>query len=225
MFRFAVVQILVVVSSFLNAQTIVFQRTDDKCKDWYPTMIYGDNYALYNNSSNYYTIVAEGTICDDLVVTVDSGSVQKNGCNFNIQPNVQNAKFDFNIFVKSDLGVDTSEWLVVEPPIIKIEINGICFQHQHYLSTKLDSIVTRACHKTEAVTIDSFCFVWTRGDSTIFSQVMASYVFPDSIVKRFQLYGRKDDLISIPQLWYTRNGVNYFLENGWSHRMHRSPFR
>ncbi len=223
--RLVIFQIALFVCSSLSAQTILFQRTDDNCKGWYPTPHYGENYGLYNNSSNYYTIVAEGTMCDDLIVTVDSGSVQKNGCKFNIQPNVKNAKFDFNIYVKSSLGIDTSEWLIVESPKINIEINGIYLQHQYYVSTKLDSVVTKACHKTEPANIDSFSFVWTRGDSVILTQIILSNVFPDSIAKRFQLYGRKDDVVAIPKLWYSRNDKTYFLENGWEHQMQRSPFR
>ena len=164
-------------------------------------------------------------MCDDLVITVDSGVVYKNGCKFNIQPNVKNAKFDFNIYVKSRLGFDTSQWLVANPPLISISVNGIIYQHKSYVSTKLDSVVSRTCHKTEPTNIDSFYFVWVRGDSIIFSKVLESNVFPNSISKRFQLYGRKDDIISIPQLWYSKNDKKYFLENGWSHIMQRSPFR
>lgn len=223
--RLVILQFALFVCLLLSAQTILFQRSDDNCRRWYPTTIYSDNYVLYNNSSNYYTIVAEGIMCDDLIITVDSGLVYKNGCKFNIQPNVKNAKFDFNIYVKSSLVIDTNQWLVVDPPPINITVKGIIYQHQSYISTKLDSVVSEACHKTEAASIDSFSFVWTRGDSVILTQVILSNQFPDSISKRFQLYGRKDDIISIPHLWYSRNNKKYYLERSWQHQMLRSPFR
>jgi len=223
--KITIVLALTHICLFVSGQEISFERLHDNCKDWNSSWIYGDEYVLYNNSSNYYKLIAEGTFCEDLEVSVDSGFVIKNGCDFNIHPQVVGWKWEYNIYIKTVFGVDTIKTSVSNPPPVQIELSGLAYRHFGMWDIQLDSLKTRHCHRTEKEVIDSFEFVWNRGDSIIFSETIISKHFPNELSNRFKKSAQKEDTIQIKKLWYSRNRQQYTIEDAWMVKLEKAPFR
>jgi hypothetical protein len=223
--RITIILFLTIISLLVSGQEISFERLHDNCKDWNPTQIYGDNYVLYNNSSNYYRIIAEGTFCEDLEVTIDSGFVVKKGCEFNIHPQAKKWKWEFNIYIRTVFGIDTIKPFLDEPPPIRIELCGLAYRHFGMWDIQLDSLKSIHCHRTESETIDSFEFIWTRGDSTLFSDTIITKYFPKELSNKFKSIAQKEDVVQIKKLWYSRNGQQYYNEEVWQTKLERAPFR
>jgi hypothetical protein len=215
--RLTITIILINFSILGNSQVLHFERFNDYCKGWNPSWSYGENYVLYNNSSNYYQVVAEGTFCEDLVITVDSGYVVKNGCKFNIHPQVKKWKWEYNVYSKTVFGIDTTKFFVSDSPPIGAKIKGIWYGHFHYVSLQLDSLEVRRCHVTEKETVDSFDFVWIRGDSVIYDQRIRSKYFPSQLADRFKRFAKEGDRIRVKTLWYRRNEHSYIEKDVYYH--------